>query len=89
MILLFNQTSAQTFSDRKLVQLVRLSNATPDRLTALWPPQKPDIEFRWAGTFDTIRNGLPLIGQVSGVKGVYAAYGYGGNGITTVFSRRS
>jgi glycine/D-amino acid oxidase-like deaminating enzyme len=28
---------------------------------------------------------LPLIGPVPGAKGVYAAYGYGGNGITFSF----
>ncbi len=55
------------------------------RLTALWPTARTDIEFCWAGTFDTTRDGLPLIGPVPGVKGVYAAYGYGGNGITFSF----
>ena len=44
-----------------------------------------DIEFRWAGTFDTTADGLPLIGPVPGAKGVFAAYGYGGNGITFSF----
>jgi glycine/D-amino acid oxidase-like deaminating enzyme len=28
---------------------------------------------------------LPLIGPVSGAKGIYAAYGYSGNGITFSF----
>ena len=28
---------------------------------------------------------MPLIGPVPGAKGVYAAYGYGGNGITFSF----
>jgi glycine/D-amino acid oxidase-like deaminating enzyme len=55
------------------------------RLAALWPVANTDIEFRWAGTFDTTRDGLPLIGPVAGAKGVYAAYGYGGNGITFSF----
>ena len=55
------------------------------RLAALWPAAKPDIEFRWSGTFDTTHDGLPLIGPVPGAKGVYAAYGYGGNGITFSF----
>jgi len=35
--------------------------------------------------FDTTSDGLPLIGPVPGTKGVYAAYGYGGNGITFSF----
>ena len=55
------------------------------KLTALWPVADPDIEFRWAGTFDTTSDGLPLIGPVPGAKGIYAAYGYGGNGITFSF----
>jgi glycine/D-amino acid oxidase-like deaminating enzyme len=49
------------------------------------PPQETDIGFRWSGTFDTTSDGLPLIGPVPGAKGVYAAYGYGGNGITFSF----
>lgn len=53
-----------------------------DKLAALWPRARPEIEFRWAGTFDTTSDGLPLIGPVPGARGVYAAYGYGGNGIT-------
>ena len=61
------------------------SRALARRLAALWPAAKPDIEFRWSGTFDTTHDGLPLIGPVPGAKGVYAAYGYGGNGITFSF----
>ena len=55
------------------------------KLAALWPQANLDIEFRWAGTFDTTADGLPLIGPVPGAKGIYAAYGYGGNGITFSF----
>jgi glycine/D-amino acid oxidase-like deaminating enzyme len=61
------------------------SRALLQRLAALWPAATPDIEFRWSGTFDTTHDGLPLIGPVPGAKGVYAAYGYGGNGITFSF----
>jgi glycine/D-amino acid oxidase-like deaminating enzyme len=61
------------------------SRKLTQELAALWPRAKPEIEFRWAGTFDTTRDGLPLIGPVPGKKGVYAAYGYGGNGITFSF----
>ena len=55
------------------------------RLAALWPRATPSIEFKWAGTFDTTADGLPLIGPVPGHKNLYAAYGYGGNGITFSF----
>jgi len=58
------------------------SRLLAQRLAALWPVANPDIEFRWAGTFDTTHDGLPLIGPVPGANGIYAAYGYGGNGIT-------
>ncbi|WP_312010648.1 NAD(P)/FAD-dependent oxidoreductase [Bradyrhizobium japonicum] len=51
-------------------------------LKALWPKANGDVEFSWAGTFDTTVDGLPLIGAVPGHRNIYAAYGYGGNGIT-------
>jgi glycine/D-amino acid oxidase-like deaminating enzyme len=55
------------------------------KLAALWPVADVDIEFRWSGTFDTTSDGLPLIGPVPNAKGIYAAYGYGGNRITFSF----
>ncbi|WP_244067264.1 FAD-dependent oxidoreductase [Bradyrhizobium sp. Ce-3] len=58
------------------------SRALAERLAALWPFAETEIDYRWAGTFDTTSDGLPLIGPVPGAKRVYAAYGYGGNGIT-------
>jgi glycine/D-amino acid oxidase-like deaminating enzyme len=61
------------------------SRILAQKLAALWPPANSEIAFRWAGTFDTTSDGLPLIGPVPGKKGIYAAYGYGGNGITFSF----
>jgi glycine/D-amino acid oxidase-like deaminating enzyme len=61
------------------------SRALAQKLAALWPPADTESEYRWAGTFDTTSDGLPLIGPVPGYKGVCAAYGYGGNGITFSF----
>ncbi|WP_312016065.1 FAD-dependent oxidoreductase [Bradyrhizobium sp. JYMT SZCCT0428] len=58
------------------------SRILAQKLAALWPIANTEIEFRWSGTFDTTHDGLPLIGPVPGHKGVFAAYGYGGNGIT-------
>ena len=67
-------------------RLIPLKSAILARkLAALWPIANTEVEFRWAGTFDTTSDGLPLIGPVPGAKGVYAAYGYGGNGITFSF----
>lgn len=61
------------------------SRVLGQRLAALWPRADTEAELRWAGTFDTTSDGLPLIGPVPGHKGIYAAYGYGGNGITFSF----
>jgi glycine/D-amino acid oxidase-like deaminating enzyme len=58
------------------------SRALAKKLAALWPLAELDIEYRWAGTFDTTSDGLPLIGPVPHHKNIHAAYGYGGNGIT-------
>lgn len=52
------------------------------RLKALWPRAELNVTHRWAGTFDTTRDGLPLIGPVPNHPNLFAAYGYGGNGIT-------
>jgi glycine/D-amino acid oxidase-like deaminating enzyme len=68
--------------DRLIPQKSRL---LAQKLAALWPVANTEIEFRWSGTFDTTSDGLPLIGPVPGAKGIYAAYGYGGNGITFSF----
>lgn len=38
------------------------------KLEALWPRAEVNSEFRWAGTFDTTTDGLPLIGPVPGYK---------------------
>ncbi|MEA2898979.1 MAG: hypothetical protein QOJ84_4594 [Bradyrhizobium sp.] len=61
------------------------SRILSEKLGALWPRAKRDIAYRWAGTFDNTRDGLPLIGPVPGNKRIFAAYGYGGNGITFSF----
>jgi glycine/D-amino acid oxidase-like deaminating enzyme len=41
---------------------------------------RPD--YSWAGLFGTTIDGLPLIGRLPGHRNVFAAFGYGGNGIT-------
>jgi len=68
--------------DRLIPQKARV---LAQKLAALWPAADLDIEYRWSGTFDTTSDGLPLIGPVPAAKGIFAAYGYGGNGITFSF----
>lgn len=38
--------------------------------------------FHWAAAFGSTRLGMPMIGEVPGYPNVFAAMGYGGNGIT-------
>ena len=46
-------------------------------------PQIPfNIEYSWAGTFAETRDGLPFIGSLTEMPGIYFALGFGGNGIT-------
>lgn len=52
------------------------------KLGALWPRSSDEIDYCWSGAFDTTEDGLPLIGAVPGQNNIFAAYGYGGNGIT-------
>jgi len=61
------------------------SRALAQKLAALWPRADTESEYQWAGTFGTTSDGLPLIGPVPGYRAIYAAYGYGGNGITFSF----
>lgn len=39
-------------------------------------------EFVWSGVFGETEDSLPMIGRVPGSPNTFAAYGYGGNGIT-------
>jgi glycine/D-amino acid oxidase-like deaminating enzyme len=59
--------------------------ALKDHLKALWPHASDQVDSRWSGAFDTTPDGLPLIGRVPGCNNIFAAFGYGGNGITFSF----
>lgn len=65
--------------DRKLPGKIM---AIREKLKRLWPKADTRVEHAWCGTFGETADSLPLIGTVPGMNGVYAAYGYGGNGIT-------
>lgn len=52
------------------------------KLHALFPHADARAEMIWSGAFGTTEDGLPLIGEVPGHPRIFAAYGYGGNGIT-------
>lgn len=52
------------------------------RLSALLPGINLHIDYAWGGCFGLTRNGLPVIGEVPGLRRCYAVMGFGGNGIT-------
>jgi glycine/D-amino acid oxidase-like deaminating enzyme len=53
-----------------------------DKLALLWPGAEARADYAWSGAFGETEDGLPLAGAVPGHPRLYAAYGYGGNGIT-------
>jgi glycine/D-amino acid oxidase-like deaminating enzyme len=52
------------------------------KFARLFPGFDADAEFAWSGFFGVTDDGLPLIGALPGHPHVFAAFGYGGNGIT-------
>lgn len=78
--------------DRRLIEPNARDAATAEKVTVLkrylsafWPQASTQVEFAWSGAFDSTDDGLPLIGPVPGCKNIFAAFGYGGNGITFSF----
>jgi glycine/D-amino acid oxidase-like deaminating enzyme len=52
------------------------------RFLALFPGREIAAAKVWSGLFGATEDGMPMIGPVAGWPRCYAAYGYGGNGIT-------
>lgn len=55
------------------------------KLAVLCPRAIATADHVWSGAFGETEDGLPLIGEVPGHPRIFAAYGYGGNGITFSF----
>jgi glycine/D-amino acid oxidase-like deaminating enzyme len=53
-----------------------------DRFKEMFPDVHIKSEMAWCGTFSSTKDGLPYIGEYPGLKNVFFALGYGGNGIT-------
>jgi glycine/D-amino acid oxidase-like deaminating enzyme len=53
-----------------------------EKVRALLPELEWEIEYAWAGTFGTTRDGLAYIGTRPDFPGCWFALGFGGNGIT-------
>ncbi|HEU0082802.1 MAG TPA: FAD-dependent oxidoreductase [Bradyrhizobium sp.] len=78
-------STTETDPDARDALIPHKSQSLAEKLIALWPRARCEIAYRWAGTFDTTPDGLPLIGPVPRHNRIFATYGYGGNGITFSF----
>jgi glycine/D-amino acid oxidase-like deaminating enzyme len=74
-----DDTTDAEVRDRKLPAKTM---AIQEKMKRLWPKADTRVEHAWCGTFGETVDGLPLIGPVPKTPHVFAAYGYGGNGIT-------
>ena len=68
--------------ERRDALLARKTKTLQRKLKKLFPAVSTDIDYAWAGSFGQTDTGLPTIGQVPGMRNCWAAFGYGGNGIT-------
>ncbi len=64
------------------VLLKRKTNKLLQTFRQLFPAIPVKCEMAWCGTFSATGDGLPFIGRYPGIKNMYFALGYGGNGIT-------
>lgn len=71
--------------DKRNALLPAKVNRIRSKLQKLMPWVDTAPEFEWTASFGVSSTGLPRIGRIPGRRNVYAALGYGGNGIT--FSR--
>lgn len=62
--------------------LMRKCERLVERFKTLFPQLSIIPSYVWAGTFAETKDGLAYIGKVPKRSSVYAALGYGGNGIT-------
>lgn len=53
-----------------------------EKFRDLFPDTPVKAEMAWCGTFSSTKDGLPYIGEYPGLKNMFFALGYGGNGIT-------
>lgn len=74
-----------TEEDRRNAMLESKISRLRGKLHRLLPKIDTTPDFTWSASFGTSTTGLPRIGRLPRHRNIYAALGYGGNGIT--FSR--
>lgn len=81
-IIIGGEDEAITDANERDVLLPAKTAALQARLSGLVPGADLTVETAWTGFFGETEDGLPMIGPVPGQPRCYAAFGYGGNGIT-------
>lgn len=69
-------------AEERDARMAHKARALTDKLQALLPRAQAPPNLAWSAFFGSTADSLPLIGAVPGMPHVFAAYGYGGNGIT-------
>lgn len=67
---------------RRDASIVRKAGIIHRKTRELIPDLEWEVEFAWAGTFGTTKDGLAYIGESPEYPGCYFTLGFGGNGIT-------
>lgn len=81
-IILGGGDTSGPFDHRDAALLERKAEEILRRFAELYPGAKVEPEYVWGGTFAETEDGLPFIGKIPDQDRIYAALGYGGNGIT-------
>jgi glycine/D-amino acid oxidase-like deaminating enzyme len=81
-IIIGGDDEAMTDPDARNAAIAAKSARLQRELAKLWPAADTTVARAWAGVFGETSDGLPLIGPIPGMPRIFAAYGYGGNGIT-------
>jgi glycine/D-amino acid oxidase-like deaminating enzyme len=81
-IIVGGEDEAITDPDERDAKIAGKARLLLKKMSALKPGPSLSAGYAWSGFFGTTEDGLPLIGPVPGHSNVFAAFGYGGNGIT-------
>lgn len=81
-LLIGGQDTAFAGDHRREYLVARQTQKVLQQFRKIFPEAHFEVENTWAGTFAESSDGLPYIGQLGSDRGLYAALGFGGNGIT-------
>lgn len=84
-IVLGGEDEEMADAERRDQKIAAKADTIRHKFNRLYPAFNTETEFSWTGFFGVTDDGLPLIGALPEHHNVFAAFGYGGNGITFSF----